>query len=159
MSYADDAREPVDEALSRLVCSGTLASSGIRARPIPDALVEAAVTVIDSTDICERIAKWRAEDRERAGKTPGGRPSSLSDRAVLVVLLLLALEHSPLFVSRMAETLACRLSDEAKARLGIDLAATTGVNSYNCTWRAVHSALSVIDPFPAPRNRLLTKLE
>jgi len=159
MNPLDGVQEAAEEALSRLVCSGALATSGIWARPIPDAQVEAAVTVIDSTGICAQIDRWRAEDRERADQGPGGRPGSLSDRAVLVVLLLLALEHSPLLVTRMAETLAHRLSDAAKARLGITTDGTKSTASYNRTWRAVHSLLSVIDPFPGPRNRLFTKTE
>jgi len=105
------------------------------------------------------MAEWRAEDRERDGRGPGGRPGSLDDRAVLVGLLLLALEHSPLLVTRMAETLARRLSERAMALLGIDTARFVGADSYDRTWRAIHSLLSVIDPFPGPRNRLLTKAE
>jgi len=141
------------------IADGRVVHTGEPHRVPQASLSQAAVTVIDSTDICAQIDRWRAEDRERAGKGSGGRPGSLSHRAVLVVLLLLALEHSPLLVSRMAETLAHRLSDAAKARLGITTDGTTSTDSYTRTWRAVHSLLAVIDPFPGPRNRLFTKAE
>ncbi|MDQ2729791.1 MAG: hypothetical protein M3Y91_18475 [Actinomycetota bacterium] len=168
MSLAADAREATDEALARLVCSGALGDSHTRGDLIPDHHIEAAATKIDSTDICARLTEWRAEDRKDKGL--GGRPAHLDERAVLVCFVLLALEHSPLLVSRMAETIAHRLSgkakallgiDVAKARLGIDGAETADKDWYDRAWRTIHSLLDVIDPFPAKgkRNRLLTKAE
>jgi len=156
---AEGVREATDEALARLVCSGAFGSGSARGDLIPDHHVEAAATIIDSTDICARLAEWRAEDR--AGKGPGGRPASLDDRAVLVCFALLALEHSPLLVTRMAETIAHRLSDKTKALLGIDPAEIADKDWYDRVWRTIHALLDVIDPFPAKgyRNRLLTRAE
>ncbi|MDQ2729912.1 MAG: hypothetical protein M3Y91_19135, partial [Actinomycetota bacterium] len=153
------AREATDEALARLVRSGAFANGSARSDLIADHHVEAAATIIDSTDICARLAEWRAEDR--AGKGPGGRPASLDDRAVLVCFVLLALEHSPLLVTRMAETIAHRLSDEAKTSLGVDGAEISDKDWYDRAWRTIHSLLDVIDPLPAEgkRNRLLTRAE
>lgn len=157
MNLADSARDAADEALARLVCSGDLGGSAKAV--IPDRMVEAAITIVESTGICEQLAAWRAEDRVREHKGSGGRPASLDDRAVMVLLVLLALEHAPLLVSRMAEMIACRLSGRAKALLGIDSEETKERDWYDRTWRAVHSLLAVIDPFPGPRSRLLTKAE
>lgn len=141
------------------VCSGAFGNGSSRSDLIPDHHVEAAAAMIDSTGIAAHLEQWRAEDR--AGQGPGGRPASLDDRAVLVCFVLLALEHSPLLVTRMAETIAHRLSDKAKALLGIDPAETAEKDWYDRTWRTIHSLLDVIDPFPAKgkRNRLLTKAE
>lgn len=158
MTFHDEVRDAVDGALSRLVCTGALADASAPA--ISDERVRAAAEIVDSTGICERLAEWRREDRARAGLHPGGRPGCVSDRGIVVMLLLLAIEHSPLLVSRMAVMVARRLSDEAKTTLGIrDVPGSEGDGPYDRIWRALHSALDVIDPFPAPRNRLLTKVE
>ncbi len=159
MTLADAAREATDEALARLVCSGAFGDNHARSDLIPDHQVEAAAKMIDSTDICAHLAEWRAKDR--AGKGSGGRPASLGDRAVLVLFVLLALEHSPLLVTRMAETISRRLSDKAKGLLGIDPAETAEKDWYDRAWRTIHSFLEVVDPFPAKgkRNRLLSKAE
>lgn len=159
MSFVDDAREATDEALARLVCTGKLGSSHAWARLIPDATVEAAIAIADSAGICERLDEWRQEDRQRVGRGPGGRPGSLTDRAVLVLLLFLALEDSPLLVSRMAVTISRRLSPKSMGLLGINSAEIKEKGWYDRAWRAIHSLLIVIDPFPAPHNRLLTKAE
>ncbi|MHB8319124.1 MAG: hypothetical protein ACYDEP_07855 [Acidimicrobiales bacterium] len=121
--------------------------------------VEAAITIIDSTGICEQLATWRSEDRKRERKAPGGRPATLNDRAVLVLLVVLALEHSPLLISRIAEVISKRLSLKAMDLLGINPAEVNKKDFYDRSWRAIHSMLDVIDPFPGPRNRLLTNAE
>ncbi|MHB8319114.1 MAG: hypothetical protein ACYDEP_07805 [Acidimicrobiales bacterium] len=95
MNLVEGARDAVDEALTRLVFSGALDSTHRWAARIEDAQVETAITIIDSTGICERPAIWRCEDRKRESKAPGGPPATLNDRAVLVLLVVLALEHSP----------------------------------------------------------------
>lgn len=156
---SDGVRDAVEDALGRLVCDGVLGPARAHTPIIADHQVQAAITIVESTGICARLAQWRSHDRERESKGPGGRPATLDDRAVLVLLILLALEHSPLLVSRMAEAVSRRLSVQARVMLGIDLSGIAEVDFYYRTWRAVHSLLWVIDPFPAPRNWLLTKAE
>ncbi len=78
---------------------------------------------------------------------------------MLVLLVVLALEHSPLLVSRIAEVISKRLSLKAMDLLGINPAEVADKDFYDRTWRAIHSLLDVIDPFPGPRNRLLTNAE
>jgi len=127
--------------------------------PIDDQRVALAIELIEKSGICVRVAKWRSEDQERAGKGHGGRPGSLDDRVVLVLLLVLALEGSPLLVTHAAAVVEHRLSGEAKAMLGISPDRIGNPVWYDRFWRAFHSLLDVIDPFPGPRNRLLTKDE
>jgi hypothetical protein len=124
--------------------------------PIDDQRVALTIRLIEVSGICARVAKWRSEDQEKAGKGHGGRPGNLDDRVVLVLLLVLALEGSPLLVTRMAEVIEDRLSREAKAMLGINPDQTRDTGWYDRCWRAFHSLVDVIDPFPGPRNRLLT---
>ncbi len=142
---------------------GMIGDQGLNLGPsypsIDDQRVARAMSLIDASGICARVARWREEDRERAGKGPGGRPGSLDDRVVLVLLLVLALEGSPLLVTHVAAVVEHRLSGEAMAMLGIDPDKTGNIDWYDRFWRAFHSVLDVIDPFPGPRNRLLTKDE
>lgn len=70
--------------------------------------------------------------------------------------MLLALEHSPLFAERAADLIARRLSPAARQLLGIHQHPADGDDWYDRCWRAIHRLLDVIDPYPAPRNRLLT---
>ncbi len=117
------------------------------------------MSLIDASGICARVARWREEDRERAGKGPGGRPASLDDRMILVIMLALVLEGSPTLVTHAATATKYRLSEQAKIMLGIDPDKIGNIDWYDRCWRALHSLLDVIDPFPGPRNRLLTKDE
>ncbi|WP_276969243.1 hypothetical protein [Ferrimicrobium acidiphilum] len=131
-------------------------SYGFSPPHIDDQQIASAIKLIDASGICVRVAKWRSEDQERAGKGRGGRPGSLNDRVVLVLLLVLALEGSPLLVTHAAAVVEHRLSGEARAMLGISPDRIGNPVWYDRFWRAFHSLLDVIDPFPGPRNRLLT---
>ena len=83
--------------------------------PIDDQRVARAMSLIDASGICARVARWREEDRERAGKGPGGRPASLDDRMILVIMLALVLEGSPTLVTHAATATKYRLSDVARS--------------------------------------------
>ena len=83
----------------------------------------------------------------------------MSDRGVLVILLVLARQNSPLLVTHAADIVQYRLSDPAKEMLGIDPDTVGDADWYYRFWRAFHSLLDVIDPYPGPRNRCLTKDE
>lgn len=116
--------------------------------PVPDYRVIFALELTDGSGIAERIAEGRDEDRQRAGKGPGGRPVEVSDRAIVALLLVLAMEHSSLLVSEAAVMVAKRLSPEAKELLGLDQRPRTRKQWYWPLWRAFHRVLDVIDPFP-----------
>lgn len=131
-------------------------SASVSRPPIDDHRVARAIKLIDTSGICARVDKWRAEDRERAGKGPGGRPASLDDRMVLVIMLALVLEGSPLLVTHAAAAVKYRLSEQAKAMLGIDPDKVSNIDWYDRYWRAFHIFVKILDPFPGRRNRLLT---
>ncbi|TFC09768.1 hypothetical protein E3O19_16455, partial [Cryobacterium algoritolerans] len=79
--------------------------------------VTKAAKMIDESHVVERVVAWRQKDR--AGKHPGGRPSVVNDRIILIVLLLLAREHAPLFAREMGNVLHQRLTTEARTFLGL----------------------------------------
>ena len=125
---------------------------------LDDDYVAFFMDLIESSGVCEELAQDREQRRAKDGKRPGGRRASFDDRLVLTMYLALAATHTPLLVTRMSELIEHRLSAEAKQMLGIDPAITGDPLYYRC-WRAQRSLLRVIDPYPAPRNRRLTKAE
>lgn len=141
--------------MSAKVANIGLLSAGQRPR-IPPAVVAGAANFVDRTGIADQVATWRNIDR--AKRHPGGRPPVLNDRVVLVVLLLLAAENSPLLASRAEELLTKRLDAKSLKLLGIDLS-REGVNWYSCFWRAWRRFHDTLDAFPAPRHRYMDEAE
>lgn len=125
-----------------------LADRGYGQTMIDDAAVTAVAAFIDTTGIAQQIADWRNKT------TTVGRPATIGDRALLTVLALLVFEDSPLLISRAAELIEHRLTDRARQHLDIRTPAGP-VDWYSRTWRAYKRMLDQIDPYPAPRNRLL----
>lgn len=107
--------------------------------------VELAGRRIDAAGVVEKISQWRAEDR--AGKHPGGRPPMLSNRAVLIVCLMLVLEGSPLWMTEMSNVFHYRLTPDGRTALGIDHIVDSGVDDvdaaawYSRVGRRLHSII------------------
>jgi len=77
----------------------------------------AVAAFVDSSGILQQVQQWRDEDT--AGGHPGGRPGSITDRQVLVLLLLLAFNGEPLHITRLTELLTARLTYNALTDLGL----------------------------------------
>lgn len=117
--------------------------------------VELADRMIRSTDLLGKIAEWRTEERQLLGKRNGGRRAYVSDRAILVALLLLAREGRPLLITEMGNLLHKRLTDDARALLELPQhllplhAAKDGTekkNWFNSAYNAFHRMVDVMDP-------------
>lgn len=124
--------------------------------PIDASRVAAALRIVDLAGVVDTISIWR--DMDRAGRGAGGRPAVIDDRAALAIFILLGCSGRALHVRQGSIMLADQLDPEAVDLLGI----TRPVNDagsetvwYQRLWRAMHRVLDVIDPYPAPRNRLL----
>jgi len=112
----------------------------------------------------ERLSVWRRQDNPMVGI--GGRPQLVSDRALLVGLVLLAGENSPQLIRTLAIAFQHRLSNESRALLELQAGTTQFANHdvehkrwYNNTHNAFHRMLSLMDPFPQSRYRALTYTE
>ena len=129
------------------------------------AQVKFAQDRIAATGMVSRIAAWRAEDVEAAAliegkRHAGGRPRTVhfTDEHILIGLLLLAREHSPMFTKALSNLFRLRLSDEARTYLDLDHMATTGDElSQTETWytrtdRALHDLIDTMDAYPAKRQ-------
>lgn len=125
--------------------------------PIDASRVAAALRIVDLADIVNTLGVWREQDR--AGRGAGGRPAVIDDRAALAIFILLGCSHRALHVRQGSIMLADQLEPDALHLLGVRPPVNdTGGESdwYQRLWRAIHRVLDVIDPYPAPRNRLLT---
>ena len=128
---------------------------------ISDDKVATADRRIRKSGVLEHIAAWRQHDNPSVGA--GGRPTLVSDRAILVGLVLLAGENSPQLVRTLALAFQHRLSDESRELLQLP-AGTTQFGDhpveekrwYNNTHNALHRMLSLMDPFPQSRYRNLS---
>jgi hypothetical protein len=125
--------------------------------------IRLAIKRIESTGIVQKLEEWRAEDATSKGA--GGRPPIVSDVAVLVVLLLLVRERSPLWVTEMRNVLWFRLTPEARALLGLRKDSKVvsdkaqAKNWYNNAWNALHRFISIMDPYPGPKYKLMNMAE
>jgi len=151
------AYELADESLERYLQIGAFGDSRGSNQLIADSTVSAALAIVDATGVDTQVEDWRTEDLK--GKHAGGRPHALDDRATVALLVLLALEGTPLFVTNIAHVIEHRLSGEARSLLRIRQHASEGDQWYDRCWRAVHRLLDVIDPYPAPRKRRMSRDE
>lgn len=135
-----------------------LAELGPLNPPIPFERMHAAAQIIEQAGALEKIAVARAE--MRAGRNQGGRPATVSDKTVLIILLLLALEYSPMHITRATALVRTRLGQDSLRYLdlvGFDCDSEKQV--YHRLARAVQRLIEPCDPFAGPRRRRLTYAE
>jgi hypothetical protein len=127
------------------------------ARPIPDHAVRRAMQLIDTSGLLKRIDGWRAD--ERRGK--GGRPETFPIRALLVAMLLCAMQGEPLLATCFTDVLFRRISPSMREVLGVpDSPEAHDHHGWRAVYRNVrtrlHGLLRLIDPSATPKNRRFT---
>ena len=85
------------------------------AGPLPAALFDRIVEVIDNSGAIKLLADWENQDR----KSAAGRTASVPVRAALIVLFLNSLWSFGYSHKRMASTIAHRLTGKQRLQLGI----------------------------------------
>jgi len=121
---------------------------------VEDEVVEFATEVIDT---CDEAARLEVELHHSTG-----RPRSLGVRAVLVALLLLAMDSRPLHLTEVTRLLYSRLSAGCKERLGICGEAASHrcfLARYRCVRYLFHRMLEEMDPSLEHKNRVIGKDE
>ncbi|WP_040361849.1 hypothetical protein [Corynebacterium amycolatum] len=133
------------------------------------ASVSWALNIIDRTDICESLDTWRREEGYDPQK--GGRPKTVSDRAILALYLILARSGQPMHLTTMVALLASKDTTEKALELlelpSRDKARRVGDNYfvqhglwYHRLWRALHRFLELVAPFDnIPHHVRLTRAE
>ena len=121
-----------------------------------DLLIQADAC-LTQTGIVEKLAQWRSDDR----RTSVARTATISDRAVLVALLLLARERSPLTMVSLADLFQYRLATESEELLGLSRhIPSSDTRLERQRWHrfassAFRRVVDLMDPFPeTPRNAL-----
>ena len=116
------------------------------------------------TGILDKLAVWRSADTPVTGART--RPSLISDRAILVGLLLLASEHGNFRISSLAVVFQNRLPPESRALLHLSGVAPVSLDDtredkrwYGRTHRAFHRMLALMDPFPRDQVATITSAE
>jgi hypothetical protein len=119
---------------------------------------------VRKTGVLEKLKGWSDEDA-----TPfsiGGRPSLISERAMLTGMLLLAKEGSAMFLTALRDIFMYRLSDASREVLGLERPMTSFVGHiaeknrwYANTSRAFHRMNDLMDPFPQERRQSKTYTE
>lgn len=103
---------------------------------------------IDESKVAERI--------EAQLRTRTGRPRTLTVRAILVALYVLALDDRPLHLWRVTILLFCQLSDASRALLGVGEEAQSTLAllaAYRRVRYLFHRMVAPMDPSGAPKNR------
>jgi len=119
---------------------------------------------VRKTGVLERLQAWRDEDA--LAFTIGGRPSLISERAVMTALLLLAKEGSAMFFTNVRDLFMFRLSDASRELLGLEKSLEAFVGHvgeknrwYANTIRAFQRMNDLMDPFPQERRTSKTYTE
>ena len=124
---------------------------------IADEAVAATVTLLEDSG----VAAW-IEGELRARRRRPGRPRQLSVLALLSALLLLATDDRALHLSAATDVLYARLSDAAKAALGVR-GTVRDRRSFLARYRQVRylfaAVCSVLDPSGLLKNRRLEMAE
>jgi hypothetical protein len=125
-----------------------------RRRGIDDDEVARCLALIERSG----VARWLEAEIEARYRRPG-RPRELSVAQLLTALLLLATDDRALHLSAVTEVLFARLSDAAKATLGVTGEAQRR-HAFLARYRQVrylfHAIASVLDPSGLPKNLRLT---
>ncbi|QNE35887.1 hypothetical protein [Leifsonia shinshuensis] len=124
---------------------------------------------IEMTGVLCKLEEWRLEDR--GGKQASGPAPYVTDRAILVIMLMLAREHKPLNETAIAEVMHRRLTDESREFLDLPHALPSSPlkpkgseekNWQNHAYNGFHRILNPMDPHPdtkGSRRRLLNNAE
>ena len=124
---------------------------------IRDDDVERCAALIDRSG----VAPWLEEELRARWRRPG-RPRELSVRALLVSLLLLAIDDRALHLTSASEVLFSRLSKNARRELGVSREAGTHRSSlarYRQVRYLFSKVASVLDPSGLVKNRRLSPEE
>jgi len=152
----------IDDLFGANLTDAEIQSGGGKIAKFDVDAVKLAGSRIDAARVVPEIEKWRAEDRQYVHpdgsvKGRGGRKSLLTDRAILIASLLLMMEGSPLWVTELRNLFWFRLTDDARAELGIESLEDSGEDHRDAeTWyfrvyRRLHGIIDTWDGWPAPR--------
>ena len=120
-------------------------------------LDQLSVVVVDRVQLAASLTEESDEvlKVEESLKRNTGRPRSLSVKAILTALLLLALDDRPLILKSVTELLYFQLTQEQTERLGV-VGRPTSHRQFLALYKRVrymfHLSCNEVDPSPLPKN-------
>lgn len=137
--------QEADDVLRTVFGVGSAELEGVfeAAGPLSTPLFNRIVEVIDRSGAIELLANWEREDR----KSPAGRTAAVPVRAALIVLFLNSLWGFGYSHTRMASTIAHRLTGRQRLQLGISGSGAGLAAWYPRTWRASFRLRTLINPW------------
>lgn len=129
---------------------------------ITDDTVGWIINHLGESNIVEQIDEWRNEV-----KTKSGAPSKVCTQAFFVGLLVTARDRGVATMAEVTTTLYRRISPEMRRELGLTELLPSGDRKveglrFRAAYRNVRytrdSILSVMDPSPLPKDRVITKV-
>lgn len=121
---------------------------------IAHARIKLLVRLLTIAELPQLVARWHDDKR----KTASGRKRTLSDTALIVVLLCLAVEGLPMHLTLAAEILADRLTAESRSLLGLP-EKLSRAQAYDLAQNAFTRLVKLMDPKPAKYHRRMTMEE
>lgn len=118
---------------------------------VDGARIARAAWIVDDFGVVAMLDGWRDDD----GRGVGGCRRFISDRAMLTLMVVLALEGKPLHVTAARDIICRRATDNALERLGLPDRGSADYTSrlgqqrwYDRAWNAIHRILAPIDLYP-----------
>lgn len=119
---------------------------------------------VRKTGVLTLIEAWKSEDS--SGSDLGGRPSLISERALLTGLLVLAKQGEAMHLTLLTALFQHGLGDESRELLGLERSSDTFIGHigetkrwYHNVRRAFHRLNDLMDPFPQERRHSKTYTE
>lgn len=126
-------------------------------------LVRGSCALVDYAGVVELVQRRRAEDRARASKGPGGRPTVYADtdRIVIVLQFVLARLGRATQIEEMRKLVTSELTKESLKDLGLPETESrvTKRAIYDRLLRAWHRLAKVVDPKPGATGERRTRYE
>lgn len=119
--------------------------------PVPRAYLGNAIRIVERSGVLPKMQEWR----QLARKSNAGSKPIIPLQAVLILFLLNVQMGLGVTYHQIASTLDVRFGPEDFALLGIRDVPGDHADWYQRIWQAANRMLSLIDPYPAPRNHLL----
>ena len=124
--------------------------------PVPDNVVQWAITTLETMNVLDVIAEWRIGAR----LGPGGRPESFPMHALLAAMVVAAHTKQAMHASVFRDILFVQISPAMRSILFVpEPPGPLDLRGWRSTYRNVrtrlHELLGVMDPSDRPKNRRL----
>ncbi|MET0861334.1 MAG: hypothetical protein ABW091_09935 [Microbacterium sp.] len=120
-------------------------------RKLAKVYIEIAHKLVTGARVPDDLATWK----QQARRSNAGTKPLISNHAVFTLFLAHALAGLPVTYTELATTLRLRLKHDERVLLEISHTRGTKQQWYDRIWAAVDRVITLLDPYPAPTNKVL----